>query len=199
MQTGTPLSVNAANDNLGFGGNTTNHADRVGPITYPHTFSQWFSPTAFAQPAPLTWGNGARNTVKGPGRNNWNLSLYKDFHIGERAGFQFRAETLQYLEPYPVHRGEQRRSSPVPLPTPTTPLLGQINATGDPRVFQFGGKDLFLGDSADAPQPWRTGRSTAGLCAKERINITTKRHCRAQQPVACLCPHWCIALRRLRR
>ena len=105
MQSGNPLSVNAGNDNLGFGGNTTNHADRVGPITYPHTFKQWFSPNAFAQPAPLTWGNGRRNTVKGPGRDNWNLSLYKDFHFTERTGFQFRAETFQYLEPYPVHRG----------------------------------------------------------------------------------------------
>ena len=34
MQSGNPLSVNSANDNLGFGGNTTNHADKVGSVIH---------------------------------------------------------------------------------------------------------------------------------------------------------------------
>jgi hypothetical protein len=142
MESGNPLTVNAANDNLGFGGNTTNHADRVGPITYPRTFSHWFSPTAFAQPAPLTWGNGGRNTVQGPGRNNWNLSLYKDFHFGERAGFQFRAEsfnTWNHTQFTGVNTGVLTGNSS----NPYNSSAGQINATADPRVFQFGGKLYF--------------------------------------------------------
>lgn len=141
-QTGNPLSVNAANDNLGFGGDTTNHADRVGPITYPHTFRNWFSPNGLAQPAPLTWGDGGRNTLLGPGRNNWTLALYKDFHFTERAGFQFRAESFNawnHTQFTGANTGVLTGSSA----NPYNSTAGQINAIADPRVFQFGGKIYF--------------------------------------------------------
>jgi len=39
------------------------------------------STSSFAQPAALTWGTSPRNAVKGPGRDNWNLSLYKTFQF----------------------------------------------------------------------------------------------------------------------
>ena len=141
-QSGLPLSVNAANDNLGFGGDTTNHANQLGTVTYPHTFKQWFNPSAFAQPAPLTWGNASKNSVKGPGRDNWNLSLYKDFHIHERVGFQFRAETFNTWN----HTQFTGVNTSVLTGSSTSPYnssAGQVNATGDPRVFQLGGRIYF--------------------------------------------------------
>ena len=46
---GNPLSVNAGNNTLGFGGDTNDHADAVGKVSYPHTAAQWFNPVgAFA-------------------------------------------------------------------------------------------------------------------------------------------------------
>jgi hypothetical protein len=142
MQTGNPLTVDAANDNLGFGGDTTNHADVQGTVTYPHTFSQWFSPNAFAQPAPLTWGNAPKSIVKGPGRDNWNLSLYKDFHIKESAGVQFRAETFNtwnHTQFTGVNTGILTGNSS----NPYNSTAGQINAIADPRVFQLGARIYF--------------------------------------------------------
>jgi hypothetical protein len=142
MQSGNPLSVNSANDNLGFGGGTTNHADLIGHITYPHKFQQWFSPSAFAQPAPLTWGNAPKNIVQGPGRDNWNLSLYKDFRFSERAGFQFRAESFDTWN----HTQFTGVNTGVLTGNPSSPYnstAGQITGIADPRVFQFGGKLYF--------------------------------------------------------
>jgi hypothetical protein len=48
--------------------------------------------TAFAIPAPYTFGNEGRNPLVGPGYSNVNASLFKDFVIWERLKFQFRAE-----------------------------------------------------------------------------------------------------------
>ena len=142
MQSGNPLSVNSANDNLGFGGGTTNHADKIGNITYPHTFNQWFSPNAFAQPAPLTWGNSPKNIVKGPGRDNWNLSLYKDFHIKESMGLQLRAETFNTWN-HTQFTGVNNSVLTGNSSNPYNSTAGQINAIADPRVFQFAGRFYF--------------------------------------------------------
>jgi hypothetical protein len=133
-ETGQPLNVNAGNDNLGFGGNTTNHANLVAPITYPKDVDGWFSTSSFAQPAPLTWGNSPRNAIKGPGRHNWNLSLYKTFQFTERAGLQFRADSFNTWN-HTQFTGVD------------TGLLGggfgKVNAVADPRTFQLGAKVFF--------------------------------------------------------
>ena len=48
----------------------------------------------YANPASGTWGNTPRNSVRGPGRQNWNLSFFKNFVFNETRGsnLQFRAE-----------------------------------------------------------------------------------------------------------
>jgi hypothetical protein len=134
FQTGQPLTVNASGDNLGLGGNTTNHSDLVAAITYPKTFNQWFSTSSFAQPAALTWGSSPRNNVKGPGRDNWNLSLYKTFQFSEKTGLEFRAESFNawnHTQFTGVDTGLSGGG------------FGKVNATADPRVFQFGAKVFF--------------------------------------------------------
>ncbi|HUI43520.1 MAG TPA: hypothetical protein VL523_16275, partial [Terriglobia bacterium] len=40
----------------------------------------------------FTYGTLGRNTLRGPGINNWDLSLIKDTHITERQRIEFRAE-----------------------------------------------------------------------------------------------------------
>ena len=56
--------------------NCFDRPDDVGSITYPHTVGQWFSVGNFAAPA-AAWGNLGHNAIRGPGRDNWNLSLLK--------------------------------------------------------------------------------------------------------------------------
>ena len=47
-----------------------------------------------AAPAPGTWGNLGFNAIRGPGRDNWNISLFKSFIISEPRGsrVEFRAD-----------------------------------------------------------------------------------------------------------
>lgn len=142
MQTGVPLTINAANDNLGFGGNTTNRADQSGIIAYPKSFQHWFANNVFTQPAPLTWGNSAKSAVKGPGRQQWSLSLFKDFKFNERYGFQFRAAAFNAWN-HTQFTGVNTSVLTGNASNPYNATAGQINAIADPRVFQFGAKVYF--------------------------------------------------------
>ncbi len=94
FQSGTPFSIGGGNDNLGYGGGTSNRANVVAPVTYPKTREQWFSKSSFKVPDPLQWGNMQRNMLRGPGRNNWNMSIFKEFHFTESAKFELRVETF---------------------------------------------------------------------------------------------------------
>jgi hypothetical protein len=134
FQSGSPVSVGAGPDNLGFGGQTTNRADIVSPINYPGTRQQWFSTSSFQRPGPLQWGTSARNAVVTPGRNNWNIALFKAFQFTERARAEFRLETFNTFN----HTNFTNLSSNV-----TATDFGQLNGTRDPRVLQLGLKVAF--------------------------------------------------------
>jgi hypothetical protein len=94
-QSGAPL-------NIGLNGtsvssvvpNTSNRPDRTGSGKDPHAVGQWFDTSIYSAPAPGTWGNTPRSSVRGPGRDSWNLSLFKNFRFSEERGtnLQFRAE-----------------------------------------------------------------------------------------------------------
>jgi hypothetical protein len=73
---------------------TSSRPDVIGPVVYPKTLLHWFSPSAFATPAPYTYGNAGRNTIVGPGRTNYDASLFKNFTIHEQMMFQFRFEAF---------------------------------------------------------------------------------------------------------
>jgi hypothetical protein len=69
--------------------------DRRAAGTLPageQTRVRWFDPAAFTTPALYTFGNAGRNILYGPGRVNFDVSLFKDFRIREEVKFQFRAE-----------------------------------------------------------------------------------------------------------
>ena len=57
-----------------------------------HSHSMWFSPSAFANPADGTFGNGRRNTLSGPGFTNVDFSIAKAFPIHEAISFEIRAD-----------------------------------------------------------------------------------------------------------
>jgi hypothetical protein len=135
FESGTPTSIGAGPDNLGLGGSTGNRANVVAPVTYPKTRTQWFSAaTSFQKPGPLQWGTSARNMVVTPGRNNWNMSMFKQFQFTERFRFEFRAETFNTFN----HTQLSGLSTSV-----TAVDFGQLTSAAQPRTFQFGAKLLF--------------------------------------------------------
>jgi hypothetical protein len=52
---------------------------------------------AWGIPQTFTFGNGGRNVLRGPGRINWDFSLFKDFLPSERYHLQFRFEVFNML------------------------------------------------------------------------------------------------------
>ena len=68
------------------------------------------APQSFAAPAVGACGDAGHNSLRGPGRDNWNLSLFKSFVLSETRGSRFETSRrdLQHLEPHRVQSGQQR-------------------------------------------------------------------------------------------
>jgi len=116
--------------------NATNRPDQVGPVSYPHTVAEWFSTSSFVDPAVGTFGDAGHNSLRGPGRDNWNLSLFKSFVLSETRGsrLELRVEsfnTWNHTEFNQVSNGLGSSN------------FGQVTSAFDPRVFQLGGKIYF--------------------------------------------------------
>ena len=91
FQTGLPFTptLNAATVNTGTGSRPDRVAD--GKLSDP-TVDRWFDTSAFATPAQFTYGNAGRNILYGPGRVNFDFSLFKEFRVQEGFRLQFRTE-----------------------------------------------------------------------------------------------------------
>jgi len=65
----------------------------------PGESGSWVDPAAFGRPAGRgDIGNAARYVFRGPGINNWNLSLFKNFPLGHgHRRLQFRLEAYNLL------------------------------------------------------------------------------------------------------
>jgi hypothetical protein len=92
---------------------------------------RYFNTDAFAQPPNFTFGNlGSRvSSVRGPGMNNFNLTLAKKVKVGERATVEFRAASYNLLN-HPVFSG--------PNTTLGSVAFGTIGNTANlPRQTEF--------------------------------------------------------------
>src|SRR5579884_3560157 len=137
METGLPLWITLGGSQGSNGlSNATNRPNVNGAIPAPHTFAQWFDKTAFSTPTPGAWGNLPVGAVRGPGRDNWNISLFKDFLLSETRGtkFELRIETFNTFN----HTQFNGVSS-----TYSSSNFGQVTSVWDPRVFQLGAKFYF--------------------------------------------------------
>jgi len=97
-QSGAPIDICLKTHNItnlipSYGANL-NRPDMSGAGHDPHTVNEWFDTSIYSTPAPGTWGDTPRNSVRGPGRDNWSLSLFKNFGLNQERGsnIQFRAE-----------------------------------------------------------------------------------------------------------
>lgn len=154
MESGAPynLSVNGHNVNSIFPGGDVQIRPQVsGAITYPKTpvvsngvvtGIQWADPTVFSAPAAGTWGNLGFDALRGPGRDNWNLALFKSFVISETRGseFQFRAESFNTWNH--TQFGGSGQNGAFSNNVGAGNQLQITNAL-DPRVFQLGAKLIF--------------------------------------------------------
>jgi hypothetical protein len=116
MFTGEPVDFNCGINGYQTGIGTSVRCNTVGPLkinksTYNDpTFGpmvRWFNPSVLTQPLqsqlaangqPGMFGYMGRNALTGPGRNNWDIGLHKEFQFpwfkGEHSTLQFRVETF---------------------------------------------------------------------------------------------------------
>lgn len=99
MQSGAPLGIGLSFVNaVDTTGSPTDGA-RVNVVENPilvkdeRTFSKNFNTAAFRPPAVGTFGNAPRFVIRGPGLNNWDMSVYKNVPLyRERVKLQVRGE-----------------------------------------------------------------------------------------------------------
>jgi carboxypeptidase family protein len=110
-RTGTPFSITRTNDIAGVGeGSNGQPVDLVGDpkansngkfsggvvsgVAQDQNF--WFNPAAFANPAPGHFGNAPRDLIYGPGSQQWDIALFKNFSLAGTSKVQFRAEFFNF-------------------------------------------------------------------------------------------------------
>ncbi|HXM21645.1 MAG TPA: carboxypeptidase regulatory-like domain-containing protein [Terriglobales bacterium] len=155
FQTGTPFTIysnsNSSQENIFF-----DRADQIGPnhifaARSLHSFDPstanclggpvtdghfYFDPTAYdCNNVPIfTFGNSPRNALRGPGRNNFDLTIGRIFKLTESKTIEFRSEFFnafnhaQFFNP--DHFGFDNN-------------FGQITQARDPRIIQLALKFYF--------------------------------------------------------
>lgn len=137
LYSGLPFDVTTANGDISNTGNVTERADLVMANPYPATRTpeEWINPSAFASPAPYTFGNLGRNTLRSDSTKNLDLSVIRRFPFKERYTVEFRADSFN-LTNTPVFS--------TPQSTLGNPNFGVITSTrNDARELQFALKFLF--------------------------------------------------------
>ncbi len=116
--------------------NSNNRPDVSGSVSYPKTVANWFNGSVFGPTVAGTWGNEPFNALRGPGRQNWNLSLFKSFLFSESRGskLEFRAEFFNAFN----HTEFNNIST-----TFSSGNFGAITSAHDPREIQLGLKLYF--------------------------------------------------------
>ena len=136
-ESGLPLNPQLGGSHGGQGlPNATNRPNVNGSVSYPHTVAQWFNTAAFTDPGVGVWGNAGHNSLRGAGRDNWNLSLFKTFTFSEERGsrFELRLETFNTWN-HPQWNAISNNLS--------NNNFGQVTSAFDPRILQLGGKVYF--------------------------------------------------------
>jgi len=159
VESGAPVNLGVSggiNNPASVIGNSGLRPDVNGPITYPKTVNQWFSGNfghtvtesdgksytfgTMCETGPDCYGNLGFNAITGPGRQNWDVSLLKNFSFTERLKLEFRVEAFNIWN-HPQFEGNANLGG----------LgnnfgggnFGQITSAYDPRELQLGLKLKF--------------------------------------------------------
>jgi hypothetical protein len=127
--------------------NSGTRPDVNGSISYPKTAAAWFNTSAFSAPVcapggPGTdcYGNLGFDAIRGPGRNNFDLALLKNFAFTERFRMEFRAEAFNAFN----HTQFQGNSNTGGISTNFgAGDFGQVKNSYDARQWQFALKLMF--------------------------------------------------------
>ncbi len=136
LQSGAPFTVNLSTDVANNGEPLSAPSQRpnltCNPNSGPKTPAQWFNTSCFTTPAAFTYGNAGRDIVTGPGLDDFDATLQKQFPIRESMQLQFRLDVFDFFNHpnFNAPVGAGRTFS-------TSSSFGQITSANDPRDLQF--------------------------------------------------------------
>jgi len=145
LQSGQPYTVTIRADiantgNGGYRGVTGTNAgymrpNVVGDYVLPNPSpAAWFNRSAFAVPSQYTFGNLGRNRMRSDWTRRFDLSLFRQFRIGESKRLEFRAEAFNAFNT-PVFYA--------PVEEYLNSNFGRVTATRGQRQLQLGLKVVY--------------------------------------------------------
>ncbi len=142
FESGLPANVTLTGSQGGNGIGGNNRPNLTGSISYPNQVVsgqqqiQWLSASAFSPPAVGSWGNLTYDAVRLPHRQNWNMSVFKNFLLNEARGSRLELR----LETFNTFNHTQFTSMDTGLGSGT---FGRFNGAAPARIVQLGGKISF--------------------------------------------------------
>ena len=148
LETGTPFTVTSTDQSFTGG----NHASRANCISNPYAGAStdpsqivgsnapgfFLNPAVFSVPANGTFGNCAPRSFHGPGLENVDLSIFKQFLLKEQWKLEFRSEFFNSFN-HPNFTNPSSSLTPSSLGS-----FGKVfNTVTDPREIQFALKLYF--------------------------------------------------------
>jgi len=131
-QSGAPFTVNLGVDQANVGAGPAQRPDQMRDPNLPageRMPERWFDTSAFALPAPFTFGSAPRNSVVGPGFSSTDLSLARTWNVGSSRELEVRWEIFNLFN---------KANFDVPNRIFGTPNFGRIFSAKEPREMQFG-------------------------------------------------------------
>jgi len=168
--TGQPVDFGCGHDGFSSGIGREIQCNTLGPLEIKKGVDNdpqfgptptWFDPSVIAQPLASQlradgesgmFGYMGCNVLTGPGRNNWDLTLLKDFQApwfnGEQSTFQFRLETFNSFNHPQWKSVIAGCGGQTPFGAPCSGNVnnyqnGQVSGAWDPRLMQLGLKFIF--------------------------------------------------------
>jgi len=137
FQTGTPFTVTMLTNTLNSGGGVQWPNRIASGSIADQTINHWFDPTAFVAPGNYIYGNEGRNILVGPGTEQFDISVFKNFAFGGEKvhRVQFRAEAFNaFNRPQFNNPNAQIGFAGV----------AQITSAGNPPLFQRTSREVQL-------------------------------------------------------
>ena len=147
FESGFPQSLNCQFTypvNL-FGGGDYSRCNLTGPVNLPRsqrTFYRFFNTGAIQPPTATNPGNAVPGAIRGPGVEDWDISVFKNFPIDEKRSVQFRVETFNTFN-HPQFSTVNTNPQFDQTGAQVNGLLGQLTGDYLPRQMQLALKFIF--------------------------------------------------------
>ena len=131
-QSGAPFTVNLGVDQANIGAGPAQRPDQQRESNLSgseRTPERWFDTSAFALPAPYTFGTAPRNSVLGPGFANMDFALAKTWPLRGTSELEIRWEIFNLFN---------RANFDLPNRIFGTPNFGRIFSAKNSREMQVG-------------------------------------------------------------